>query len=852
MSFDPNMWTRAKRSAVIVFALVLMSVAGFPQSRRETIPSLYLKGLFDQIAERGPGEITRLELSGQIGRAAEIALPTCRSYIQLGRYDDATLLVDRLAAEPALRPQAPASVAALYFCKASVLRSKRDITGSLKNLTLGFSLAPDDSGTLAGYYLEVGRTLYSAGYDFAAIIWLEKAENAALTHGHTSIYHDALRFLSSAWSAKSYYANALAYAEKLLERSSRGGFDHRNRIAHLELASLLDLTGQPRRATDVYLKGLSLSTRARVNYHSGQFLSSLLLRSLYESDIEGAQRFLEKLESIDQERKFNFERFLGMALIENYRGNRLLSEEYFSKLAKEQGTSDFIVPYWKSTIAERDQNWKELVNNAESLRELTEESNFNDDLPGIYYKLALGTWHLGDEKSAREYAAKALLAFEPFRNSPRSDLSLAMMEIHHRIYRLLSEIETTRDPEKAFEYSERLKANLLRDRIEGSVLKPRPDLSETFRTQLFETSRDFVEGRASDEALAKLEKSVMSERQAHSRAPQDFSSDLLKLPDNTAVVSYDFTPSGDLLGFVIEAGKQLRVVRLGIREEQASELAKETLSKIKERIFFKSNGKQLFDQLLKPLKLGSQHLVIVPDKLLWRIPFQALSPDGKRYLIETNTISYSPSVYFLKQSLASPSPRRRSINIFANDTFDNRRLMHVNNEAKSIGALFGTSPRLTATKSDFIASASNADILHFSMHAQLDSENPLSSFLAFTPNLSDSGKLTVNDLLSIRLKPNNLAFLASCDTSKVHNGEGLISIPWAMMGSGSSSVISSQWEASDKATQKVAIAFYRDYLRGVPLAAALRNSSLEMIKDKDSGFHEPQFWAGFSILGDFR
>ncbi|MGE3168523.1 MAG: CHAT domain-containing protein [Pyrinomonadaceae bacterium] len=837
---------------MIVFALVLMSVAGFPQSRQETIPSLYLKGLFDQIVERGPGDITKLERSGQLGRAAEIALPTCRSYIQLGRYDDATLLVDRLAAEPNLTSRFPASAAALYFCKASVLRAKRDITGSLKNLTLGFSLAPDDSGTLAGYYLEVGRTLYSAGYDFAAIIWLEKAENVALTHGHTSTYHDALRFLSSAWSAKSYYANALAYAEKLLERSSRGGFDHRNRIAHLELASLLDLTGQPRRATDVYLKGLSLSSRARVNYHSGQFLSSLLLRSLYGNDIEGAQSYLEKLESIDQERQFKFERFLGRALVENYRGNRLLSDEYFSKLAKEQGTSDFIVPYWKGTIAERDQNWKELVNNTETLRKLTEESNYSDDLPGIYYKLALGNWRLGDEQSAKEYAAKSLLAFESFRNSPKSDLSLAMMEIHHSIYRLLCEIETTRDPGKAFEYSERLKANLLRDRIEGSGLKPRPDLTAQFRTQLFDTSRDLVEGRASDEALAKVEKSVISERQTDGRVSKDFSSNLLKLPDNTAVVSYEFTTSGELLGFVIEAGKQLRVVRLGIREEQASELAKETLSKIKERIFFKSNGKQLFDLLLKPFDLGSQHLVIVPDKLLWRIPFQALSPDGKRYLIETNTISYSPSVYFLKQSLASPSPRRRSIKIFANDTFDNRRLKHVNNEATSIGALFGTSPRLTATKSDFIASASNADILHFSMHGQLDSENPLSSFLAFMPNRSDSGRLTVNDLLSIRLKPNNLAFLASCDTSKVHNGEGLVSIPWAILGSGSSSVISSQWEAADNATYSFATAFYAEYLKGHSTSTALQKSAISMIHDKKRGFHEPNFWATFSLLGDFR
>ncbi|MBK6589857.1 MAG: hypothetical protein IPG22_16340 [Acidobacteria bacterium] len=332
----------------------------------------------------------------------------------------------------------------------------------LENLRLANSMSTNDSASLAAYQLEVGRTLYSAGHDFAAIIWLEKAEKEALANGHISIYYDALRFLSLAWSAKFYYANALIYAEQLVAKSSMGEFEHRNRIAHLELANLLDVTGQPQRSRDLYLKGLALSTRARVDYHAGQFLSSLLLRSLYENDIEAAKNYLAGLESIDKQKQFSFERLLGRALVENFKGNPLVSEEYFSRLANEKGTSDFIVPYWRSTIAERDQNWKELITNAHHLRKLTENENFQDDLPRIYFKLALGSWRLGDERSAREYAAKSLSLFEPFRNSPTVDLSIAMMEVHHSVYRLLSEIEVAGNPTKAFEYSELLKANLLR------------------------------------------------------------------------------------------------------------------------------------------------------------------------------------------------------------------------------------------------------------------------------------------------------------------------------------------------------------------------------------------------------
>ncbi len=384
-----------------------------------------------------------------------------------------------------------------------------------------------------------------------------------------------------------------------------------------------------------------------------------------------------------------------------------------------------------------------------------------------------------------------------------------MMEVHHSVYRLLSEIEVTGNPTKAFEYSERLKANLLRDRIERSVLKPRPDLSESIRNELLTTSRNYVEGKGNEAVLTELENGIVSDKQTASQQTQDFSTQGLKLPEDVAIVSYEFTPSGQLLAFVIEPARPLRAVKLTVNEVEAAKLASETQTKVRDRIFFKIDGKKLYDLLLKPLELKSNHLVIVPDKLLWRIPFHALSPDGNKYLIETKTVSYSPSVYLVKQQLLSETPRRQTIQIFANDTFNRQKLAYVNSEAMGIGKLFGISPRLNAPKLDFLKSAAETDILHFSMHAQLDSENPLSSFLAFHQNATDSGRLTVNDLLSVRLKPNNLAFLASCDTSKVHDGEGLISIPWALLGSGSSSVISSQWEASDKSTQLFATTFYR-------------------------------------------
>jgi len=110
----------------------------------------------------------------------------------------------------------------------------------------------------------------------------------------------------------------------------------------------------------------------------------------------------------------------------------------------------------------------------------------------------------------------------------------------------------------------------------------------------------------------------------------------------------------------------------------------------------------------------------------------------------------------------------------------------------------------------------------------------------------------VQDLLRIRLKKQNLAFLASCETSNVLNGEGLVSIAWALLGSGSSSVISAQWEANDRSTEQFTQEFYEHYREGKSTAKALQAASISMIRNKSNGTHEPYFWAAFFLLGDYR
>jgi CHAT domain-containing protein len=322
--------------------------------------------------------------------------------------------------------------------------------------------------------------------------------------------------------------------------------------------------------------------------------------------------------------------------------------------------------------------------------------------------------------------------------------------------------------------------------------------------------------------------------------------------ENSAIVSYFFTLDKKLLAFVWEKGKVVRNVELSISEDELERLANKTHQNIKDRVFFKRDGKAIYDKLLKPLNLTSNHLIIVPDKSLWQIPFQALSSDREKYLIEEKLVSYAPSISILLEQLKAAKPNRQTLQAFANTSFENRALRYVNAEASTVAGIYGSKPLINATVNDFTKRSESADILHFSMHAEVDNEEPLDSFLGFKKIGKDDGRLTVEELLNIKLKKGSLVFLASCDTNNVFSGEGLVSLAWGMMGSGATTVISAGWEADDKSTAIFTKTFYENYKRGSTTVEAIQKAALELIRNKSNNLHEPYYWADFSLNGDFR
>ena len=731
-------------------------------------------------------------------------------------------------------------------------RSERKFPEALRQSKDALKAAPNDPEILAGYYLSLGRILFTSGYDLSAIIWLEKAEGLFEHRPVSSGQLDTYRFLSLAWSSKLNYPAALKYSEKLISAAAGSHFKHRYRQSLFESATLLASIGQGRKAMATREKGLKLSLDDKNIYQARNFLASLLLNSLYDGDLSKAASYLDQLNLLDADRAFAFETTLGRAIISGLSGRSEVSERIFSELEKKTNHSPFMLPSWKKTIAEKNKDWERVIQYNRTLLDLTLAENFREDLPAIYLSLASAHFHLRQTEQSIEYLDKTLSLVEEIRTTDNKNLSLGLLEIYHKAYRLMAQIRLEL-PRDSFELADYLKARLLTDKINNSATKVSSSIDPAMRRKLELLSLDLVDVPGDDSEISKLETLFTTYIPEAAIHRPDFSG-LDKVPEleDTAVISYLFTLDERLVAYVWEKGKPIRSVYLSGSEAHIAGEVKRTEQMIKNRIFFKRDGKDLFEKLLQPLNISAMHLIIVPDKQLWKIPFQALSPDGEKYLIEEKIVSYAPSVSILIEQLRSPKAARQTLHALANSSYNNRVLRYVNDESTTVSALFSSRPTLNATVQDFKRLADKSDILHFSMHAQIDSDQPLDSFLGFRSVGTDDGRLTVEEILNSKLRKGSLVFLASCDTNNVLSGEGLVSLAWGMMGAGATTVISAQWEANDRSTGLFSQHFYKEYKKGIPTAKALQNAAISMIRDKSSETYEPYYWASFALLGDFR
>lgn len=276
------------------------------------------------------------------------------------------------------------------------------------------------------------------------------------------------------------------------------------------------------------------------------------------------------------------------------------------------------------------------------------------------------------------------------------------------------------------------------------------------------------------------------------------------------------------------------------------------------------DARKLYDLLLAPageLLSAKDRLIVAADGDLYFLPFEVLippaSPEGPpSYLIETKTISYTPSASVLARLGELPlGDGLDLVAVAVGDPKDGSAVLaRVDDEVRGIAALY-PAERSRLLLDDAATEAglrglrdalSGARRIHFATHGYL-SDDPQRMGLRLAPDPSGGdGLLQAFEVLRLDLHA-DLVVLSACETAigRQVPGEGVIGLPRAFFYAGARSVAVSLWRAPDDATAKLMLSFYRHLERGQDKAEALRQAKLDGIRERQ----RPFLWAPFVLVG---
>lgn len=301
-------------------------------------------------------------------------------------------------------------------------------------------------------------------------------------------------------------------------------------------------------------------------------------------------------------------------------------------------------------------------------------------------------------------------------------------------------------------------------------------------------------------------------------------------------------------------------------------------------------GHTLYNILIKPGldKKSTQKMIIVPDDILYFLPFETLLIKEKEneWLINKYEVAYVPSLSVLKELISrkKSSGKKFTMDILAlgdpfygegesiypegkkgilgstlypNSDYQFFRLKYSGEEVTKISSFFKAQKKDLLTRENASEEnlkgkkLSNYRILHLATHALIDDKKPSRSaiVLSLDQDPREDGFLQMREIFNLRLGA-DLVVLSACQTGlgQLIRGEGIEGLSRAFFYAGASAVLLSLWAINDQASSQLLERFYHHLHSSQPVSAALRKAKIEMI---NSGtLAHPYFWGAFIVTGE--
>jgi CHAT domain-containing protein len=323
------------------------------------------------------------------------------------------------------------------------------------------------------------------------------------------------------------------------------------------------------------------------------------------------------------------------------------------------------------------------------------------------------------------------------------------------------------------------------------------------------------------------------------------------LVGSNAIAAFAIDSKGTLYGTRIPIGKQelqnqvqVLISQQNKNRDNAGEANRQLSDKRLLQLLYNELLPEQYQTILP--NNPDQTIVIVPDSVLFNLPFAALVGTNGKYLVEDHTLTMTSS---LRSLLNSPTVYGAEMSVLiaggsgASESRANQETTMISNvyEPDQIIKLIGKDAEINNLQEQ----AKNKVVFHIAESISFADTNPFKSRLSFLSSGEDRSPVMINHLFGLAL-PSSLAVLSGTSiNTKDSSGRGVNLFSRGLNYAGIRNVLMSLWLEPEPDRTDELLEFYRGRQQGLNQAQSLRKAQL-LALSKDSSVHN---WAAFQLIG---
>lgn len=286
-----------------------------------------------------------------------------------------------------------------------------------------------------------------------------------------------------------------------------------------------------------------------------------------------------------------------------------------------------------------------------------------------------------------------------------------------------------------------------------------------------------------------------------------------------------------------------------------------------------SEGRALYETLLGPVhdRIGRRkHLVIVPDDVLFELPFEALLSaeplegaawSEQPFFARDHRPVYAPSstVYLRLREQKAGRFHQSLLALGGIDysgfepaleplPFTRAEVEGIPHKLKEDERTLLLGPEASELRLRMALGIMSSRVVHLATHGLIDPAEPMRSSVVLAPEGDDDGYLHSLEILAMELdRP--MIVLSACESAlgRLERGEGVVGLTRSFLAAGARGVVASLWPVSDQSTATLMSEFYYALWKKYSAAESLRQARAALLESEE--WSHPYYWAPFIAIG---